>query len=113
MTSRSIVLQEERSGGSSVNLWASISENGDMVIEGQDLGRIVSEFWGSSFSEYEWIIKVEAADIPRLIAVLGGTEGEDTLSLLAQRYAEDSKYASKSYLEERGVTINFWSRVGD
>jgi hypothetical protein len=113
MTHRSIVLQELRSPQMSQHISAQLTVEGNLVIEGQDLGAGVESFWGKGHREYEWYITVRAAHIPQLIAILGGMNGDDVLSLLEKRYAEDEKYASISFLKEQGVPVEFWSRVGD
>lgn len=47
----SVVLRDMRDARGSRYLGASIKANGDLVIEGQDLGPAVEEFFG--VSEYE------------------------------------------------------------
>ena len=113
MKSETITLREQCSGKDSRHLWARITEDGDLIIEGQDFGPSVEEFWGAGLSEYEWDITVRAPHIPKLITALGGKDGDNVLSLLAARCSENDKYASKSFLEEHGVPVEFWSRVGD
>ncbi len=108
-----ITLREDHTGHDVRRLWARVDANGDLLIEGQDLGPGVASFWGAGSSEYEWIITVRAPHIPSLVAALGGRSGDDVLSLLAGRFRDDDRCASKSFLEERGVPIEFWSRVGD
>ena len=87
--------------------------NGDLHIEGHDLGSGVGDVFGGGMREYEWVLTVRAAYLQRMISVLGGHEGDDVLLLLAARCAEDQRYASKSFLEEQGVPVEFWNRVGD
>jgi hypothetical protein len=111
MSSEEITLNEEHTEQNSRHLWASITEDGDLMIQGQDLGLAVEGFWG--LSEYEWSIIVRSPDIRRLIAALGGKDGDNVLSLLAARCSESEEYASKSFLDENGVPAEFWSRVGD
>jgi hypothetical protein len=113
MKSRTVVLREERSPKGSRSLLARIGKSGDLRIEGQDLGSSVEEFWGVGLREYEWTITVRAAQLQQLIAALGGIDGDDVLSLLAARCSENERYASKDFLEERGVPVEFWSRVGE
>jgi hypothetical protein len=113
MSSEEITLNEEHTEQNSRHLWASITEDADLMIQGQDLGPTVEQFWGSDLSEYEWNIIVRSPDIPRLIAALGGKDGDNVLSLLAARCSESEEYASKSFLDEHGVPAEFWSRVGD
>ena len=113
MTSETIVLREEHSAGGSRYLQARITETGDLRIEGQDLGRDVEAVWGAGLREYEWVITVRATHLPQLIAVLGGMDGDNILSLLAAKCSEDDRYASKSFLEEKGIPIEFWNHVGE
>ncbi len=113
MPSKTITLRQEHSEKDTWSLCATVEENGDLIIEGQDLGPSVERFWGAGLTEYEWDIKVRAAHIPELIAALGGKEGDDVLSLLAARYNEDDRYASRNFLEQRRVPFEFSNRVGD
>lgn len=109
---RAIVLREERSATGSYHLRACLRDDGGLVIEGQDLGAAPEAFWGSA--EYEWTLTVAPEQVPGLVAALGGTPGEDDpLELLAARFRDDERYASRSFLEEAGVAFAFWSRVGD
>lgn len=108
-----ITLRDERAGKDTRHLWARVEASGDLVIEGQDLGPGVESFWGAGLSEYEWTITVRAPDVPKLIAALGGRDGDGVLSLLAARFREDDRYASKGFIEEHAVPLEFWSRVGD
>ena len=43
----------------SVHLYAKIDESGDLVLEGQDLGSGVEEYWGDSDYEYWVIVKAK------------------------------------------------------
>ena len=113
MKSTTINLRNERSAKGGSFLIAVLTEEGDLRIEGQDLGDGVEEFWGTGNREYEWNLTVRALHLPRLTSVLGGHEGGDVLSLLASRYAQDPRCASRTFLEEHGVPVEFWSRVGD
>ena len=112
MDSSSVVLMSERSERSSRHLGARLTEKGDLIIEGQDLGTGVERFWGDGLSEYEWTIIVRAAHVPQLFPALAGTRGEDILSLLKARYSEDKRYASKTFLDGCAIPNEFWNRVG-
>jgi hypothetical protein len=48
-----------------------------VLIEGQDLGPTVSKLMGDL--EYEWTGTIAAADVPLLVAALGGAAGDDVL----------------------------------
>ena len=101
MTSRNVVLREERSQSDSRYLGAYVAENGDLTIEGQDLGSGVETFWGPGHREYEWSIVVRASHVPALIASLSGSEGSDILKLLASCYLEDERERWASSLQAR------------
>ena len=51
---RSVTLVDSRSERVSVCLRAAITEEGDLQLEGQDVGSLVQEFWGDFDYEY-WI----------------------------------------------------------
>ena len=51
----SVKLIEHDTGKIAVYLSASINEHGDLVLEGQDLGAGVEEYWGDSDYEY-WVV---------------------------------------------------------
>jgi hypothetical protein len=85
-------------------LEARLLDSGDLVIEGQILGL--------KKEEYEWTITVRAHVLPGLAAALGGTQHEaDVLCLLAARFAEDERYATREFLEEHRIPHDFWSRA--
>lgn len=112
MPDRTVTLCDERHEHNAYSLRARLREDGALVIEGQDLGAAPEAFWGSR--EYEWRITVRAEAVPRLVAALGGRPGEsDPLELLAQRYSEDPRCASRGFLDGAGIPCDFWSRVGD
>ena len=113
MAPSSVTLRKERTPTDTRSLWAELSENGDLTIEGQDLGKEVEAFWGAGNTEYEWTITIRAADIPKLAKLLSAAAGDDLLKVLGDRFAEDEKFASKSFLEKNGIPLEFWSRVGD
>lgn len=111
MDEREITLRDEKSSTGSWSLIARIEDNGGLIIEGQDLGKSVEEFWGST--EYEWDITVSAENLPRLVSALGGAIGDDPLALLAARFAQDEHYGTTRFLEDHDIPYGFWSRVGD
>ena len=113
MTARTVTLHEEHTRSDSRTLRACLSESGDLSIEGHDLGSGVEGILGPGLTEYEWVITVRAAHFPRLVAALGGKDGDDVITLLSQRYAENADYASKTFFDEQGIPTEFFSRIGD
>ena len=105
MTKKSVVLRN----ASNRHLEASIRANGDLVIEGQDLGAEVESFFG--FSEYEWVWTVSAANCDGLLLALGART--DLLSALGERFSGERAADLQSFLESEGIEYTAWSRVGD
>ena len=112
MHSRTVKLREEHSGADSRYLHAGLTQEGDLHIEGQDLGPTVEKYFGAGNTEYEWAIVVKAADFPQLYSALVGEETDDVVSLLASRFAKDPRVATKEFLDEWKIPNEFWNRVG-
>jgi hypothetical protein len=111
---RVVDLRQESAGGDSRYLSLRLGANGDLRIEGQDLGPSVGECWGSSrFSEYEWAITIKAADVPAYVRCLGGTPADDVLELVHACFDRNPECVGVGFLEKHGIPNEFWSRVGD
>lgn len=89
-----IKMIESKSERISVYLEAKIKENGDLVLEGQDIGEFVEEQFGDSDYEYSLSVKAEYKD-----TIL--------LNLIKEKFANDSEF--KAWLEEKGIPSEFWS----
>lgn len=87
--------------------------DGSVVIEGQDLGRGVSAIFGDGDDEYEWARTIRPADVPAAIRALGGIDGDDLLVLLADWTATNGGLDPSIRLDEAGVPMERWSRIGD
>ncbi len=109
---RVIRLRKERSDGDWRSLWVRLKPDGDVVIEGQDLGDTVEKHWGSR--EYEWDITIRAPDVPGYVRALGGTPGrDDPLAAVKRRFKEDERCVTQRFLDEHEIPYGFWSRAGD
>ncbi len=60
-----------------LHIWAEFTRRGQLEIAGQDLGPP-----SAMGSEYEYFLTVEPGEISRVVAALGGAEGDDVLPLL-------------------------------
>lgn len=107
MTGKSAVLRSERGSGDSRHLEASLTPEGDLVIEGQDLGDTVEKYYG--FREYEWIWTIRAGDIPILLKALG--VASDVLSALNQRFNGNNAADLKALLDSHEIPHEVWSRM--
>ena len=106
-------LRSEVSGRDRRSLWAVVTLDGDLRIEGQDLGPEVERIFGAGQNEYEWDVVVRAANVPQAVVALGGAPGDDVLTLLQQRYSGRSASEVERRLEAACGPTEFWSRIGD
>lgn len=108
MTGRIATLRNERIGGGSRHLEAYLTAEGNLRIDGQDLGagtEIVS-----SSGEYEWSTTIRAADIPRLLEALGASRDDDVLDVLAANYCDSGSHRLEEILRSGVVPIERWVR---
>ncbi len=108
-----IVLRRFRADRDVRYLGASRQPDGGLLIEGQDLGPGVEAAFGPGITEYEWTWTVEARALPDLVAALNGHPGDDPLRLLVAWTNAHGGIDPGIHLQEAGVPIAFWSRVGD
>jgi hypothetical protein len=93
------------------HLEARRQPDGSVVIEGQDLGRGVESVFGST--EYEWARTIPAASLPEAIHALGGAPGDELLELLARWTDANGGLDPSVALDQAGVPMERWSRIGD
>ena len=89
-----ISLIESKSEDISIHLTAEIKENGDLVLDGYDLGKRAEEWFGHDDYEYSLTLKAEFKD-----TVL--------LYLIKEKFANDSEF--KKWLDEKQIPNEFWS----
>ncbi|GHG66310.1 MULTISPECIES: hypothetical protein [Streptomyces] len=82
-------------------LWvdARINVEGKLLIQGQDLNN----------GEYEYMLSVPEADIPKVVAALDGAPGDDVLELLAARGTEIVQFGEMRWLKSLGIEPGFSS----
>ena len=86
---------------------------GEVRIEGQDLGDAVESIMGAGIREYEWTWTIATADVEAAIAALGGSKGDDVLALLEAWATANGDRDPGQFLKDAGVPMEFWSRFGD
>ena len=104
-----VVLRNQRDEYGLRYLDATLNENGDIVIEGQDLGKGVEEAFSSS--EYEWTWTIKSNHIHLLKKALGGTN--DILDALEKEYSGLNASKLYEFLENNKIPIESYSRIGD
>jgi hypothetical protein len=88
-----IVLQDQRTpDGDLRKLEAYIEDNGELVLEGYDLGDKVEEWWGDA--DYEYWRRVSRDNVPRVL-----------LELIKDCFHSDSMFAE--WLAEKGIPSKF------
>jgi hypothetical protein len=76
--------------------------DGAVSIEGQDLGPNTP-----GGDEYEYFATVAPADVPRLLAALGGRATDDPLRLLEEQGEEIVRAGETAWLRDHGVPFEF------
>jgi hypothetical protein len=104
-----VILRSERTTTDSRYLSASFNPDGDLVIEGQDIGDEVRRCFDCS--EYEWIWTIRALSVVTLKHALGNPG--DLLHCLQQKFSGNNAANIGSFLSEHGITYEAWSRTGD
>jgi hypothetical protein len=115
----SVVLRQERTATDWRSLSARIGPQGELIVEGQDLGTSVEAPFGSR--EYEWTVTVAAADIRKLRAALAGDRGffgvlrrrRGLLDALRRRFSGGQADRLEPFLKEKDIAFTFWNRIGD
>jgi len=87
-----------------LHIWAEFTPRGQLEIAGQDLGP-PSAMGG----EYEYFLTVEPGDIPRVVAALGGDEGDDVLPLLQTNGELIYHAGEQTWLKSLGIEPGFSS----
>ena len=87
-------------GATSVRIDVEITDEGDLLFSGQDVGDAPEEFWGDS--DYEYWLKISAADKDRVL-----------LALIEKLYSGNGSLISeiKDYLAYKGIPSEFASYV--
>lgn len=111
MTTKSVVLRDSRDESGSRFLEATLSADGTLTINGQDLGRGVEEFFGEGDFEYEWTWTIAPKDVTHLMSAL--ESGDDVLAALAKRFSGDAAAGLQPFLEENEIPYDAWTRTGD
>jgi hypothetical protein len=89
---RAITLIEQRFGNEYRFLGARLVENGDLLLEGQDIGDTPEQFFGER--EYEYQYTIEAQHVPAVL-----------LWLIKERFTSDIDF--RTWLTEHNIPNRF------
>ena len=109
MNTTHVVLRQVKDADGSRLLEASVTANGDVLIEGHDFGDGVERVFG--VREYEWAWTIPSASIPSLLHALGATD--NVLFALKEQFSGDNATLLSSFLEANEIPTERWSRLGD
>ena len=85
-------------------------ENGDLVVEGYDIGKTVEEAWGDS--DYEYGMTVEKENVGLVAKALGiDTQAEwDILHAIAERFNGNKCFSQfGDFLRKNNIEYKGWS----
>lgn len=105
-----ILLFEYRNSSISITIEAYFSENGDLHVQGYDIGKTVEEVWGDS--DYEYELTVHQSELPKFWSSLNfqGSDPEYLLYQLGQRFTGNTSYSEiMDYLQEHQIPFESFS----
>lgn len=110
---REVTLRSKRDREGTRALWAYLDKNGNLCVDGQDLGAGVSGVFSAGIAEYEGSHMIEKNDIPRLVKALHGNPGDDILDILKKRFDKEPRFDISDFCKKRRITVDFWYRLGN
>ena len=108
--SETVDMENTRNERGSFHRVLRLQDDGSLVIEGQDIGRGVSDFWGAESSEYEFARTVAPSAVVQL-RVAAALDDSNLLQALKSRFGTTAEL--ETFLSDHGIETTFWSRVGD
>ena len=106
---RRVTLRSEQDGRDSRFLEAYLDRDGNLHIDGQDLGPSTAIV--SSDGEYEWFETIRAEHLPRLRELLGLDPDEDLLTGLARDWNGTEAGDLETIIRKSGIPVErfVWS----
>ncbi len=102
MTSRRVSLRSVQRGLDRRRLEAFLDTDGDLHIEGQDLGPGTGPLGADG--EYEWFLTIRAIDLPAIRAVLGIDADADLLGSLGRSWSGPTRSRDlEARIRESGI----------
>lgn len=87
-----------------VTVGAYFADDGNLVVEGYDIGKTVEDYWGDS--DYEYTTTVAAEELNKLYAALNVRNGarQELLIELQNRFNTNNCYSAfNSFLSENNI----------
>lgn len=107
---RKVTLRDEHDGPDRRVLWAYLDDEGNLHIDGQDLGPKTASV--SSDGEYEWFKTISVTDVPRLLTLLGATPEEDVLDVLEGQWCGEKAAQLEQLLRGSDIKVDLFTWSG-
>lgn len=107
--SKKIILYQFKSENISIHITARF-ENGDLIVEGYDIGKTVKDYWGDS--DYEYMVTVKKKHIPALCNALGieNNTDKEILKAIAGRFKGNHCFSEfRDFLERHDIVSEGFS----
>jgi hypothetical protein len=101
-----VILRNERRGADTRHLWAYLDDEGNLHIDGQDLGPATAPV--SDDGEYEWFCTISHEDLPQLMSLLGALADADLLDVLQRKWSGARSYELEKVLRESGIKVDLF-----
>jgi hypothetical protein len=105
-TRRQVILRNERRGADTRHLCAYLDDEGNLHIDGQDLGPATAPV--SDDGEYEWFRTIGHEDLPQLMSLLGAPADADLLDVLQRKWSGARSYDLDKLLRESGIKVELF-----
>jgi hypothetical protein len=104
-----LVLTDERDADGTRWRAVKLTDDGQLLVVGHDLGPGVERFFGCQ--EYEFERTLGADDVARLRVLLGSSADDDLLAAVARSFADTARF--EEFLIENAIPGSLWNRMGD
>ena len=104
-----VILYQYSDEGISIQIEAGF-ENGDLVVEGYDIGKTVKEYWGDS--DYEYAVRVRKPDLEQLCKALKIADcvEENLLKEIARRFTGNKCFSEfREFLDSNHIECEGFS----
>ena len=101
-----MILRNERRGADTRHLCAYLDDEGNLHIDGQDLGPATAPV--SDDGEYEWFRTISHEDLPQLMRLLGAPGDADLLDVLQRKWSGARSYDLDKLLRESGIKVELF-----
>lgn len=102
-----VTLFDFKSERINTNVVAFIEDDGTLRVDGCDSGKLVKVMWDDY--DYEYIITVKPADLPKLLETLGASQSDLLIAISGMFNGEKAFSRFKKYLESHQIPFDFFT----